>query len=179
MAYNFDLTINPLGNISGYNDFVYKKHILETNLNIEFPLSLIANNLTLQDTINFSLPDENETGRILGGTLFLFANNGFPLDATISLSLHDQGGNYIRTLQVNDYIKAAPVNPSLRVSSKRESTLSIPLSTSDIDNLYAAKKAILTIAFTTQPQSQHIKIYEEYAIDIQLVGDFKYNLGLE
>ena len=48
-----------------------------------------------------------------------------------------------------------------------------------MDNLYAAKKAILTIAFTTQPQSQHVKIYEEYAIDIQLVGDFKYNLGFE
>ena len=179
MIYNIDLIINPLGNISGYNDFVYKKHVLETNLKVEFPLSLIASNLTLQDTVDFSLPDEAETGRIIDGTLFLFANNGFPFDAVIELKLYDENGGYIQSIQVNDYIKAAPVNANLRVSAKRESTLSIPMNTNDVDNLYRAKKVVLNIAFTTQPQAQFLKIYEEYAIDIQLVGDFKYNLSLK
>ncbi|MCB0401294.1 MAG: hypothetical protein KDD41_04375 [Flavobacteriales bacterium] len=179
LLYDIDLTINPLGNISGYNDFVYKKHVLETNLKVEFPLSLIASSLTLQDTVDFSLPDQAETGRIIDGTLFLFANNGFPLDATISLNLYDENNGFLGTLPVNDYIKAAPVNSSLRVSSKRESVLSIPLSAATVDKLYEAKKIVLNIAFTTQPQSQFLKIYEEYAIDIQLVGDFQYNLSLK
>lgn len=179
LAYNIDLTINPLGNISGNNDFVYKKHVLETNLNVEFPLSLVANNLTLQDTVSFSLPEQSETGRILNGTLFLYANNGFPFDASISLDLYDEYDNFIQKLPVNSLIQAAPVNSSLRVISKKESVVSIPLTTSDADNLYRAKKILLNISFTTQPQPQFIKIYEEYAIDVQLVGDFSYNLSFK
>lgn len=179
LIYDIDLNINPLGNISGYNDFVYKKHVLETKLKVELPLSLIADNLTLRDTVEFSLPEEAETGRIIDGTLFLFANNGFPLDANIDMVLYDEFDNYIQTLPVNDYIQAAPVGSNLRVISKRESVVSIPLDVSAVDDLYKAKKIVLDISFTTQPQAQFLKIYEEYGIDIQLVGDFQYNLSLK
>lgn len=179
LLYDINININPFGNISGGNDFVYKKHSLETNLNVEFPLSLVANNLTLADTINFSLPSEAETGRINDGTLFLYANNGFPFNANLQLSMYDEFNNFIQAIPVTNQIQAAPVNSSLRVTSKKESVLRIPLTTADVDNLYNAKKILLTIAFTTQPQPQFIKIYEEYEIDIQVVGDFSYNVKLK
>lgn len=179
LLYDINININPFGNISGGNDFVYKKHSLETNLNVEFPLSLVANNLTLADTINFSLPDETETGRINSGSLYLYANNGFPFNANLQLSMYDELNNFIQTIPVTNQILAAPVNSSLRVTSKKESVLRIPLNTADVDNLYNAKKILLTIAFTTQPQPQFIKIYEEYEIDIQVVGDFSYNVSLK
>ncbi|MDF1672499.1 MAG: hypothetical protein P1U41_03285 [Vicingaceae bacterium] len=179
LIYDVDLIINPLGNISGGNDFVYKKHVLETNIKVEFPLSLISNNLALQDTLGFSLPEESETGRILDGTLFLYADNGFPFDAKIQLAMYDEFDNYIQTINVDNQILAAPVDGNLRVTSKKQSVLSIPLNTSDVDNLYMAKKLLFTIAFTTQPQSQFIKIYEGYEIDLQIVGDFSYNVDLK
>jgi len=179
LLYDINLNINPFGNISGGNDFVYKKHSLEANLNVEFPLSLMANSLTLADTINFSLPEEAETGRIIDGTLFLYADNGFPFDANIQLSMYDEFSSYIQTIPVINQIQAAPVDGNLRVTSKKQSVLSIPLSTSDVDNLYRAKKMVLKIGFTTQPQSQFIKIYEGYKIDIQVVGDFSYNVKLK
>lgn len=179
LIYDVDLTINPNGNISGNNDFVYKEHVLETNIKVEFPLSLIATNLALQDTIAFSLPDETETGRINNGTLFLYADNGFPFDANIQLAMYDEYNNFLQNVTVQSQILAAPVDGSLRVISKKQSILAIPLNTADVDNLYNADKLLFTISFTTQPQSQFIKIYEGYEIDLQIVGDFNYNVQLK
>ena len=179
LIYDVGLTINPNGNISGNNDFVFKNHVLETNLKVEFPLSLIATNLALQDTIAFSLPDENETGRINSGTLFLYADNGFPFDANVQLAMYDEYDNFIQNLTVQSQILSAPVDGNLRVTSKKQSVLSIPLSLADVDNLYRANKMLFRISFTTQPQSQFVKIYEGYEIDLQIVGDFSYNVKLK
>ena len=179
LLYEIDLNVNPLGNISGGNDFVYKKHTLETNLNVEFPLSLVANGLTLQDTVSFSLNADGETGSIIDGILFLYASNGYPFDATIQLGLYDENMNFLQNLTVNNQIRSALVDASLKVVSKKESVLSIPLSTLDIDNLYLAKHILLNIGFTTAAQPQFIKIYEGYEIDIKLVGDFSYNVNFQ
>ncbi|MBL4667653.1 MAG: hypothetical protein JKY30_00100 [Flavobacteriales bacterium] len=173
------MNINPLGNISGGNDFVYKKHPLQTNLNVEFPLSLIANNLTLQDTVDFSLMKDGESGSIIDGTLFLYANNGYPFDANIQMALYDENMNFLQNLTVNNQIQSAPVNSFLRVIEKKESVLSVPLNSGTIENLYLTKNILLSIAFTTTAQPQFIKIYEGYEIDIKMVGDFSYNLNFK
>ena len=177
LKYDINLNINPMGNLSGSNDFVFKKHPLKTNLNVEFPLSLIANNLTLVDTVNLSLNSGSTSGEIIDGVLYLYAENGFPFDAGFELSLYDINSNFIQNLTVVDKILAAPVDAALKVIEKRSSRISIPLSESDIDNLYSADKIVIKIAFTTKPQSQFIKIYDGYVIDIKLVGDFAYHVN--
>ncbi|MBL4594326.1 MAG: hypothetical protein JKX68_11005, partial [Flavobacteriales bacterium] len=138
-----------------------------------------ANNLTLQDTIDFSISGEEESGRIIDGTLFLYASNGYPFDANIQLALYDENMNFLQNLTVNNQIQSAPVNAALKVTGKKESVISIPLSASDIDNLYLAEHILLSIAFTTTAQPQFIKIYEGYEIDIKVVGDFSYNASFK
>ncbi len=179
LIYDVNLNVNPLGNISGGNDFIYKSHTLEGNLNVEFPLSLIANNLTLQDTVDFNLSSENETGNIIDGTLFLYADNGYPFDATITMALYDENLNFLQNLTVNNYIQSAPVDASLKVIDKKESVISVPLTTAEVDNLYKTKKIVLSIAFTTTAQPQFIKIYDGYIINIKVVGDFTYNTSFK
>ncbi|MCO6499712.1 MAG: hypothetical protein J5I47_04940 [Vicingus serpentipes] len=176
LLFDLNLNINPLGNISGNNDFVFKKHPMKANLNVEFPLSLMANNLTLVDTIDFSLPTKKEKGEIIDGTLYIYADNTFPFDANINLALYDKDSKFIQKLTVVDKVRAAVLNASLKVDQAMFSVVAIPLSEADIDNLYKTKKAVMKITFTTQPQSQFVKIYEGYAIDIKLVGDFAYNV---
>lgn len=178
LLYDIDVNINPLGNISGGNDFLFKKHPLSIMLDVRLPLSLVANNLTLADTVDLSLASQENASEINGGNLFLYAENGFPFDATVNLELYDANLNYIDKLTVLNKIESAPVNTALRVTSVRSSKITIPLSSTDIDNLYAAKKVILKIAFTTIAQPQFVKIYSGYAIDIKLVGDFTYNVSL-
>ena len=178
LKYDIDLEVNPFGNISGNNDFVFKKHPLKANLNVEFPLSLIANDFALLDTIDLSLP-EKDNGEIIDGTLYMYADNTFPFDAKIELSLYDTDAKFLQQLVVVDKIQAAPVDASLRVKQMKSSVIAIPLSESDVDNLYLTKKVVMKIIFKTLPPSQYVKIYEDYAIDIKVVGDFSYNVNLE
>lgn len=176
LLYDINLLINPFGNISGSNDFVYKKHPLKTKLNVEFPLSFVANNLTLIDTVDFNL-EKNSSDKIIEGNLFIYANNGYPFDATLGLELLDENSNPIKSLPISNYIASATVDANLKVSSKTESVLAIPLSRIDIDDLYRSKKIIIKTAFNTTAKPQFVKIYENYNISIKMVGDFAYQIN--
>ena len=140
---------------------------------------MVANSLILQDTVGFLLNGEGETGVIIDGILFLYIDNGYPFDATIQLGLYDDNMNFLQNLTTVNQIKSAPLNGALKVVNKRESVIAIPLSSTDVDNLYLAKNILLKIGFTTAAQPQFIKIYEGYEIDIKMVGDFSYNVSLQ
>jgi len=179
LVYDMNLNVNPLGNISGNNDFVFKKYPLKTMLNVEFPLSFIANNLTLVDTVNFNLSSQSITGKIVGGNLILYVENGYPFDATISLDLFDANNQYISTLSSAQNIVSAPLDVNLKVANKQSSKVVYPVSVTDVNNLYLAKKMAIKVSFTTAAQPQFIKIYDGYSMDIKAVGDFTYNVDLK
>ncbi|MBQ20156.1 MAG: hypothetical protein CMD31_05325 [Flavobacteriales bacterium] len=176
LIYDISLHINPLGNISGNNDFVFKKHPLKTNLNVEFPLSLIANQLTLTDTTEINLRDENK-GNIIDGDLILYAENGFPFDATISLSLLDASNNQLVAINSLGNILAAALNSNLRATTKKSSKVVFQLSEQDIIHLYNTENIVVNVSFTTIGQPQFIKIYEDYELDLKVVGDFSYTVN--
>lgn len=176
LLYDINLLINPLGNISGSNDFIFKKHPLKTKLNVEFPLSVIANNLTLADTLDFNL-EQHSSGELLDGKLFIYADNGYPFDAKLSLQLLDENLSFIKNLEVVNTIVSANVGADLKVTTKKLSVLTVPLSNADIEALYQAKKLVFKIAFTTTAQPQFIKIYDGYSIDLKVVGDFAYQIN--
>jgi len=73
-------------------------------LNVEFPLSIIANNLTLVDTSDFNLERKTSSGKILEGKLFIYADNGYPFNANLSLQLLDENNNVTKTLVVENNI---------------------------------------------------------------------------
>lgn len=178
LIYEVDLNINPLGNISGSNDFVFKKHPLKTNLNVEMPLSLVANNLTLVDTVDFSVSEEN-IKNFIEGNLFVYADNSYPFDAKINLNLLNENQQVYKSIPIlNNTIASASVNSILRVENPTSSVLTIPLSSNDIADLTLAKKMLITVAFTTTAQPQFVKIYSDYKIDIKIVADFAYQASV-
>lgn len=76
----FDVTLvtNPLGNVSGNNDFFFSDYGIEATLDVEMPLNLFADQLVITDTVipNFSSITFKEN--ILKGKLTLIAANSFP-----------------------------------------------------------------------------------------------------
>jgi hypothetical protein len=143
------------------------------------PLSLVANNLTLVDTVDFNLDEEN-VKNIIDGNLFVYADNGYPFDADLTLELLDQNNQLFKTITlINNRIEAAPVNSLLKVETPKMSVLNIPLSAADISALTLAKKMKLTVAFTTTAQPNYLKIYSDYKIDLKLVGDFGYQVNAD
>lgn len=179
-GYSMQIITNPLGNISGSNDFIYSDRLLKASLDMEIPLSLVANNLTLADTLALNISQTDGTQNIHDGTITLFANNGFPFDAKLQMYLLD--GNNAVTDSIFGYantIVEAPINSALRVIGKKLTKITLPISESKMDLLYATKKVVLRVKFNTSAQPQYIKIYSEYSIDVRLVGDFNYTIQLQ
>ncbi|MGE0562508.1 MAG: hypothetical protein AB7O47_11885 [Flavobacteriales bacterium] len=176
LQYDISLLINPFGNISGSNDFVYKKHPLKTKLNVEFPLSIVANNLTLVDTSDFNL-ELNSSGQILDGKLFIYADNGYPFSADLSIQLLDEHAYVLKTLPVINNIASASVGPDLRVISNNQSVLTVPLTKTDVDALYSSKKMVFKVTFNTTAQPQFIKIYDGYTMGLKVIADFAYQMN--
>ena len=177
-GYSMQIITNPLGNISGSNDFIYSDRLMKASLDMEIPLSLVANNLTLQDTLDLNISQTGGTQNINEGTITLFANNGFPFDAQLQMYLLDESN--VVTDSIFGYANVeAPINAALRVIGKKLTKIAVPISESKMNLLYDTKKVVLKIKFNTSAQPQYIKIYSEYSIDVKLVGDFNYTIQLQ
>jgi hypothetical protein len=179
-GYSLQIVTNPLGNVSGSNDFVYSDKLLKAKMNMEIPLSLIATNLTLVDTLDLNIQSNPETQNIKSGTITLFAKNGFPFDASIQLYMLDDNNNVTDSLYTYaNTIDQAMINSSLRVTGKKATKLVAAVNQSKMQLLYSTKKVRLKVKFNTASQSQYVKIYSDYSIDIQLIGDINYTIQLK
>lgn len=179
-GYALSITTNPLGNVSGSNDFIYSDQLLKAKMKMEIPLSLIASNLTLADTFDLKLPSDNGTQNIHSGTLSLLADNGFPFDASVQLYMLDDNNNVTDSLFTSvNTIDQAPVDGTLRVTGKKATKLVAPVSESKMRLLYGTKRAALKVRFNTVSQTQYVNIYSDYSIDIKLIGDVNYTIQLK
>ena len=172
VRYSLNLEINPLGNIANHNDFIYKNAPFSVNMGIDMPLRLLANNLTLTDTITINTSDiEN----ILSGNLHIFVENGFPLQANISVK-NQAGGN---ELYSNTTINAGMLDNSGIVISPTESIHKISFGNADIEQLKQSNKLIIKVEFST-PTSAYglLNIYDYYHLKFKVNTDFIYQSSI-
>ena len=179
LGYALDAEINPLGNVSGHKDFIFYGKGLKASLNMEIPLSLIATDLSLADTVMLNIDDE-QGQKIRRGTFMVFADNGFPLDAALQMYILDANNNVIDSIMpaINN-IDDAPVGADLKVISKKLTKLVVPVSEAQMERVLATRRLVLVTTFNTAAQPNYIKIYSHYGIDIRLTGDFDYEMELE
>lgn len=179
LEYKVDLKVNPLGNISGGNDFLYRDAGIKINLDLDMPLTFKAGGLTLVDTVDYNLNAKPEdVNRYQGGNFKLYAQNGFPLDATVQLYLVDENGAITDSLFTTSLIAAAPVDANFKAIGQQPTQINFAVSTDQADALVNTKKVLIKAKFTTQPQSQLLKMYSNYKLDLQLTSDFKFRMKL-
>ena len=164
---------NPMGNISGGNDFYYKGNGLKLVLNLDIPLSIKANALTLIDTVKFNLEKGSGNNTITKGTFHLIADNGFPFDALLQLFMIDSNNTAIDSLLFNNTILAGSLGSNNIVNVVNRTVLDAPLPASKLDKLYNTKKMALKVMFQTN-NSHYLKLYDFYRIDLKLTGDFDF-----
>ncbi len=171
LEYSLDLQTDPLGNVSGGNDFMYYGYGFDANLDLEIPLSLIAHNLTLTDTVAFNLSKPSGY-EINYGTLTLIADNGFPFTAAAQIFLLDANGHKTDSLiSFSSPIASAPLDANYKVISKKRTQIQIPVTTLKLQHLYSSKKMVIVARFNTADQPHYIKIYSDYRLDMKLTGD--------
>jgi hypothetical protein len=173
---DLDMFINPLGNVSGHNDFLYDILTFEADLEVTMPLNIIADDLTLVDTIPISV-NKGENGHVKNGTFRIFVSNGFPLGGEIQLYLLDEYGSVVDSIVAPGTFTPAPVNASFIASGVQNSIIEITLTTEQMEKLYNSPEVLLKVVFYTSSLTQHISIYDHYKIDLRMTGNFVYHIG--
>ncbi|MBN2729445.1 MAG: hypothetical protein JXR53_09505 [Bacteroidales bacterium] len=175
LAYGMKGEINPLGNISSGNDFVYFGKGFKAIAHMEIPLNLAFSNLTMRDTIEYEL-NRNES-YISESILYLDVSNGFPLSASFKIYLLDNNNTAIDSITPDNIISAAPVDGSGRVTEPIISHLEIYLNTSQTQNLYDAEKAVIEAVFNTGNSGQKVRFYSDYKLLFSVSGLFDYHIN--
>ena len=160
--------LNPFGP-SSTPDFLYPAQTINATLNLEIPLSIIANNLTFIDTNIVSLNQNNE---VEIEKLFLTIQNGIPFDANINILLFDEMDNFIDTLFNNQLLLAAKIDENSLVSESTTSTLS-----ANYTDSRKIGKIITVASFLTQPNNRYVKIYSDYKIGVNMSAKLRKNIG--
>ena len=184
IKYNVLIKTNPNGNRGTYDQFAYLNSSLKVKLNVNIPLSLIANNLILKDSFNFSLGyNQKDVANILNGVLHVIVNNKFPLQANITLLAYDNNWNLLDTILTNAQVNAAPINNSCRATQSTQTILNVPASAQLIDKIRTAKHVVMTVVFNTKSSNatcngQFLNIYSDYNMGATITGDFTYKVKL-
>ena len=160
--------INPNGQAS-VDDFLYPEYPIKASINMEIPLSFIAKNLTLIDTTEISISNQED---LEIDQLFITIKNGLPLDANLKLVLLDNQNLVIDTLLAGTTILAASTDANNLVN--QINTTSIQM---DYTNFNNVKKLISIASFNSTPINEFISIYNNYTIDVTLSAKFKKTIG--
>ena len=160
--------INPNGQATS-DDFLYPDYPIKASMNMEIPLSFIAKNLTLIDTTEISISNQED---LEIDQLFITIKNGLPLDANLKLVLLDNQNLVIDTLLPGATILAASTDANNLVS--QISTTTIQMHYTNFNNV---KKLISVASFNSTPINEFISIYNNYTIDITLSAKFKKTIG--
>ncbi|MBL0104032.1 MAG: hypothetical protein IPP51_09945 [Bacteroidetes bacterium] len=176
LQYNVDLGINPLGNISGFNDFVYSDYLVESQMNLKIPLRFAANQLMLVDTTDFNLASTTNLEAIGVSTITMVAKNGFPFDMNLQLLLVNEQNQVIDSLFSPDLIRAASVDANYIVTSSTETRIPIPVNESRKQHLQVVKKICIKASFTTPNYPQTVQLFNSYHLDLKFIADGIYSI---
>ncbi len=152
--------LNPLGDLSGGNDFYRRDYPFEIDINLEIPLCLAADTLILIDTLDVNL---NEIEDISNLILKLNYDNHFEFNGELEIFFPDQ----IETLGSFSLLAA----PSENTSSNQISE--IELETDQLETLQSSNFLVVKAKIFTE-NGQEIKIQADHKIDIILTAVARY-----
>ncbi|MCI5057184.1 MAG: hypothetical protein MRY83_13810, partial [Flavobacteriales bacterium] len=144
-----DIALNPLGNFSAHNDFVYYENGLDLNLNMTLPLTFSASGIEIWDTLALDLDSNDIYSNINSGFLKIYANNSFPLGIDLELTATDSTYSFkqILTTDVNNSIDAGVVQGAL--TTPKESLIEVPLNQEIINSLYNGELLLIKATLNT------------------------------
>ena len=174
--YAASLTLNPLGNISCGNDFAYRANPFSAKLHFKLPLKFSAKGLTLQKTIKYNLSGGPEN--INTATLYLIANNSFPLSMAINLEVLDSYGKTILTIPQSGQTLQAGILAADGTTTPRQTIIKFELDKDNTDILKNSSNLKITATFDT-PENQKVTIFEAQKLDLKLTADFNYEVSIQ
>lgn len=185
IEYDVQVKTNVNGNNLQYRDFAYLESALKVKLNAEIPLSLIANNLVLLDTIGFDLSQTNTNiAGITDGVINLIAKNKYPIEANITMVVYDENWNAVDTLAGNQIVAAADLNNNCKAEESKRTKIPLYVDEARMEKVKTGRHAIIRADFSTKSNNatcngQYLKIYSDYNLDITFTARFNYEVNAD
>lgn len=177
-GYALSVETNPLGNVSGFNDFLYSDSTIEAKLKLEVPLSISTSGFTLRDTLDLNL-NVGDIDNYLGGKFNLIAINNFPFAAKVQLYMIDPLSGLVNdSLLYGNNTIASGVGVDANTTATK-TVLEVPMSKEKLQQLEKTQQLIVSMRYDTYNAPSFVKLYSNHNIDLTLTADFRYNVDLE
>ena len=171
---NIDYSIisNPLGNQSGYNDFIFNKHPLSLNLGVNMPLIQNFDSIIYNDTLDLKIP---ENLGIKNANIKLEFNNEFPCNCCVNLRL--SSGYLINSSPI--CINSAQTDLLGNLMQSTISQYEINIGNDVLEKLQNSNKLIIDLVLTSPDSVTNFPILGIqslfYSINMDLNTDIKLN----
>ncbi|MBK6839405.1 MAG: hypothetical protein IPG90_15015 [Bacteroidetes bacterium] len=174
--YDIDFSLNPLGNVSGSNDFLYRDHLVNTHMVVNVPLRFALNQVFLVDTQEIATADLLNLDPVGLSTFTLLVDNGFPFALDLQLFLINESGSITDSLLVPSQIAMANVDVNFRVLSSVRTKIPIPVDGLRKQHLLEARKMAIKAKFTSPSYPSLVQMYADYHLDLKLIADGIYSI---
>lgn len=174
LVYSYVYEVNPWGNISGGNDFVYKSSKIEALLNIRLPLSVKISDLCFSDTLDYKVEMDDDI--LENGKLYVRVENSYPLSFNLKIELLN-AQNQAETILLDENSLIQSANPISGVTNAVSSLIEIPLNKQQINSLLINKRMLLFIKANSH-EGNTVDLYDFQKMDITISGDFNINMEM-
>lgn len=163
--YSYFIGINPLGNISNGNDFVYTDRLIKVRLNLEIPLRTSTNHLILEDTVTLHIDSIRDIG-LINSKLKFIAKNYF--DNEITIRVYALNSDMTKNIEITK-------NQSILPQSKdaHDQIIEAAISKETLDLLVNTKKILVQLEINSN--GQFVDITNESRLDLKLSVDLRKN----
>jgi len=171
ICYSMKAELNPLGNMSSGNDFLYFDRTIKANLNLEIPLEFSATNLVFENIEDISFSD-----KVIGGGLNIYVENMFPFDFEVQFYILNSKNQIIDSLinGSNSLIESGiPVNEIVKTPTL--TILTVQLTEQLISELKQSNNMLIRFKVNSEYNLVY-KLYDHYKTDVKIVGDFEYEI---
>jgi len=179
ISYSIQGELNPLGNISNLNDFVYSNKLLKAFIDLKIPLNFSAENIVFSDTATFSWPIEEKREPYINKIkLKMLAQNQIPLGCKISLLFLDENKILIKEKLSNGDILPAIQELGSSLTTMVKSEIITTFTKEEFIELKKTKFIAWKTEFNTYNLPQKNTWYSNYILKINTSGSFEYRMHL-
>ena len=172
ISYSGTVTLRTSVKSGKADNFVIASNQLLGSLELEIPLELKVNNLQYTDTVDNFLKSKGDDNPVNPEDFqFLrinfFAKNGFPLGASLKMSLFNSSDSTIKsTVTADGILDPAPVDSNGKATGVAESSTTIEFTKEFFGQINKADKIIFWFTLNSPGSgSQEVKIYSDYRIN--------------
>lgn len=159
---------NPEQNTGDLGQFAVDSNTLAAYLDIEVPLSFMASDLLLSDTVLFDQSSIQAPENIGSGTFYLIAKNTLPLSAKLELTFITANGTELERIAFAEPVAAGSLD------QPRETVLSWKFDRTSLNDILTSSRAIMSATVSTSSLTSPVKIYSSQNLDLQLTARFNY-----